>query len=82
MLHIYTKYNDDTFGICSVITKKDHFSFIREYKRTILRSSRDVIDDVITMKTFFLHNLGRPFNIWCQIEASLNISKIFKMTKF
>ena len=33
-------------------------------------------------KYFFLYNLGRSFKIWCQIEASLNISKIFKMTKF
>ena len=53
MVHIYTKYNDDVSGICSVITKKVHFSFIREYRGTILRSSCDVIDDVITMKIFF-----------------------------
>ena len=32
-------------------------------------------------KYFFLHNLGRSFHIWCQIEVALNISKIFKMTK-
>ena len=24
---------------------------------------------------FFLYNLGRSFNIWCQIEAALNIKK-------
>ena len=30
MVHIYTKYNDDVSGICSVITKKVHFSFIRD----------------------------------------------------
>ena len=38
----------------AVITKKGHFSFIREYRGTISRSSCDVIDDVITMKISFL----------------------------
>ena len=54
MVHIYTKYNDDVSVICSVITKKVHFSFVKEYKRTTLRSSCDVIDDVIAMKILFL----------------------------
>ena len=65
-----------------VLRKKVHFSFIWEYRGTILRTSCDVIDDVITMQIFFLHNLGRSFNTWCQIEAAMNISKNFKMTKF
>ena len=30
------------------------FSFIKEYRETALRSFCDVIDDVITMKIFFL----------------------------
>ena len=31
MVHIYTKYNGDVSVIFSVITKKVHFSFMREY---------------------------------------------------
>ena len=34
------------------------------------------------MKIFFLHNWGRSFNIWCQIETALNISKILKWWNF
>ena len=54
MVHICTKYDDDISVICSVIMKKVHFSFIKEYRGTLLRSSCDVIDDVINMKIFFL----------------------------
>ena len=54
MGHTYTKYDDAVSDICSVITTKVHFSFIREYRGTSLRSSCDVIYDVITMKIFFI----------------------------
>ena len=54
MVHIYIQCNGDLSVICSVIMKKVHFSFIREYRGTISRSSCDVIDDVMTMKIFFL----------------------------
>ena len=54
MVHIYTMCNGDFSVICSVIMKKVHFSFIREYIGTISKSSCDVIDDVIAMKIFFL----------------------------
>ena len=54
MVHIYTKYSDDVSVIFSVIMKKVHFSFIKEYRGTTLRSSCDVIDDVIAMKILLL----------------------------
>ena len=38
------------------------FSFIKEYRETTLRAFCDVIDDVIIMKIFFLHSLGRSFH--------------------
>ena len=50
MVHIYINYNDDVSVICSVITKKVHFSFMKEYRGTALGSSCDVIEDVIAMK--------------------------------
>ena len=52
--------------------QKCYFLFIKEY-RDDLRSSCYVIDPVITMKIFFLHNLGWSFHFWCQIEAVFNI---------
>ena len=36
-----------------LLRKKVYFSLIREYRRTILRSSCDVIEDVISMKNIF-----------------------------
>ena len=47
-----------------------------------LRPACDVIDDVITMKNLFWHNLGRSFHIWGQIEAVFNISKFSKWPPF
>ena len=46
----------------------------------------DVIDDVITMKYTFWHNLGRSFHISGQIEVVFNISNFqngrhFEVTK-
>ena len=38
------------------------FSFIKEYRETTLRSFCDVIDDVITMKIFFLALFGTIFS--------------------
>ena len=54
MIHMYTKFEDDIFVRSSVIMKNVVFSFIKEYRETILRSLCDVIDDVNTMKIFFL----------------------------
>ena len=58
MIDMCTKFEDDIFGRSSVIMKNVILSFIKEYRETTLRSLCDVIDDVITMKIFFLHNLG------------------------
>ena len=60
-----TKFEDDIFGRSSVFMKNVILSFIKEYRETTLRS----LCDVITMKIFFLHNLGWSFHCWCQIEA-------------
>ena len=54
MIHMYTKFEDDIFIRSSVIMKNVILSFIKEYRKTTLRSLYDVIDDVITMKIFFL----------------------------
>ena len=53
MIHMYTRFEDGVFVCFSVITKNAIFSFIKGYRETTLRSPRDVIDDVITMKIFF-----------------------------
>ena len=54
MLTKHTKFEDNIFVRSSVVTKKCYFSFIKEYKEMILRSSCYVTDDVITMEIFFL----------------------------
>ena len=54
MIHMCTKFEDDIFGRSIVIMKNVILSFIKEYRETTLRSLCDVIDDVITMKIFFL----------------------------
>ena len=59
MIHIYTKYISLLFVLLS--RKKVHFSFIKVYRGTILRSCCDVIDDVITMKILFLAQFGTIF---------------------
>ena len=51
---MYTKFEDDIFVRSSVIIKNAILSFIKEYRETTLRSLCHVIDDVITMKIFFL----------------------------
>ena len=62
MIHMYTKFEDDIFVRSSVIMKNVIFSFIKEYRETTLRSFCDVIDDVITMKIFFLAYFGTIFS--------------------
>ena len=57
MIHMYTKFADDIFARSSVIIQSVILSFIKESRETTLRSLCDVIDDVKTMKIFFLHNL-------------------------
>ena len=74
---MHRKFNDDIFARCSVIMKKV-ISYIKEYRGPTLRPPCDVIDDVITMKKLFLHNLGRSFHIGGEIEAVFNISKFSK----
>ena len=51
---MYTKFENDIFVRSSDITKNVILSFIKEYRETTLRSLCDVVDDVITMKIFFL----------------------------
>ena len=75
MIHMHRKFNDDIFARCLVIMKNVVISYIKEYRGPTLRPPCDVIDDVIIMKIFFWHNLGRSFHIWGQIEAVFNISK-------
>ena len=77
-----TKFEDDIFVRSSVIMKNVILSFIKEYRETTLRSLCDVIDDVITMKIFFLHNLGWCFHCWCQIEAVFYIWTFSKWPPF
>ena len=79
---MYTKFEDDIFIRSSVIMKNVILSFIKEYRQTTLRSLCDVIDDVITMKIFFLHNLGWSFHSWCQIEAVFYIWTFSKWPPF
>ena len=52
-LHMYTKFNYDTFVRFSVITKNVHVLFIKEQRGATLRSPCDVMDDVIIMKITF-----------------------------
>ena len=51
---MYTKFEDDFFIRSSVITKNVFFSFIKEYRETIMRSLCDVIENVITMNNIYL----------------------------
>ena len=62
MIHMYTKFEDDIFVRSSVIMRNVILSFIKEYRETTLRSLCDVIDDVITMKIFFLALFGMIFS--------------------
>ena len=78
---MHRKFNDDICARCLVIMK-NVISYIKEYREPTLRPPCDVIDDVIIMKTFFWHNLGRYFHIWDQSEAVLNISKFSKWPPF
>ena len=76
------KFNDDSFACCLVIMKNVVISYTKEYRGPTLRPPCNVIDDVIIMKILFLHNLGRSFHIWGQIEAVFNISKFSKWQPF
>ena len=73
MIHMFTRFEDGVFVRFSVITKNAIFSYIKGYRETTLRSPCDVIDDVITMRIVFLHNLGWSFHFCCQFEALCNI---------
>ena len=82
MIHMHRKFNDDIFVRCLVIMKNVVISYIKEYRGPTLRSSCDVIDDVIIMKILFLAWFGISFYIWGQIEAVFNISKFSKWPLF
>ena len=82
MIHVNRKFNDDIFARCLVIMKNGVISVIKEYREPTLRRPCDVIDDVIIKKILFLHNLGRSFHIWGQIEGVSNISKFSKWPQF
>ena len=56
MIHMQRKFNDDIFARCLVSMKNVVISYIKEYCGPTLRPPCDVIDDVIIMKIFFLHN--------------------------
>ena len=77
---MHRKFNDDIFARCLVIMK--NVISYKEYRGPTLRPPCDVIDDFIIMKILFLHNLGRSFQIWGQIEAVFNISKFSKWPPF
>ena len=79
---MHRKFNEDIFARCLVIMKNVVISYIKEYRGPTLRPPCDVIDDVIIMKYFFLHNLGRSLHIWGQIEAVFNIFKYSKWPPF
>ena len=79
---MHRKFNDDIFLRCLGIMKNVVISYIKEYRGSTLRPPCDVIDDVIIMKNFVLHNLGRFIHIWGQIEAVFNISKFSKWSPF
>ena len=82
IMSMHRKFNDDIFACFLVIMKNAVISFIKEYREPTLRRPCDVIDDVIVMKNIFLHNLGRYFHIWGQIEAAFNIWKFSKWPPF
>ena len=82
MIPMHRKFNDDIFARFLVIMKNVVISLIKEYSVPNFMAPRDVIDDVITMKKIFWHNLGRSFHIWSQIEAVFNISKFSKWPPF
>ena len=82
MIHIDRNINDDIFVRFLVVMKNVVISFIKEYSGPTLRPPSDVIDDVIITKILFWRNLGRPFHIWGQMEAVINISKFSKLLPF
>ena len=82
IIPMHRKFNDNVFSRFLVIMKNVVIPFIKEYKGSILRPPCDVIEDVIVMKILFLHNLGRSFHIWGQMEAVFNISKFSKWPPF
>ena len=80
---MHRKFADDIFACCLVIMKNVVISLIEGYRGPTLRPPCDIIDDVIIiMKIFFLHNWGRSFHIWGQIEAVSSISKFSKWPLF
>ena len=63
MIPMYRKFNDDTSVRFLITMTNVLIPFIKEYRGPILRSSCDVIDDVITIQDTFWHDLGRSFQI-------------------
>ena len=52
-------------------------SFLKEYRKLC-----HVIDNIITMKDTCLHNLGKFFHIWCEIQAMFDILIFSKIHHF
>ena len=51
--------------------EKCSYFIYKEIQRGDLRPPCGVIDDVITMKILFLHNLGQSFHTWGQMKVCL-----------
>ena len=54
MIHMHSKFNDDSFARFLVIMKNVVISYIKEYRGPTLRPPCDVIDDIFIMKILFL----------------------------
>ena len=67
---MHRKFNDDIFARCLVIMNIE--GRLWGHPVTSSRTSS-------SWKYFFLHNLGRYYHIWGQIEAVFHISTFFKM---
>ena len=80
---VIRKFNDDIFARCLVIMKK--MLLFHLYRNIEGRLWGHPVTSSMTSsswKYFFLHNLGRSYHIWGQIEAVLNISKFSKWPLF
>ena len=82
MIHMHRKFNDDIFARCLVIMKNVIFHLYRIIEGRLWGHPVTSSMTSSSWKYFFLHNLGRSFHIWGQIEAVFNISKFSKWPLF
>ena len=68
MIHKYTEINCDNFVRFFRCNEKCSYFIWKEYRGINFGATCDVVDDVITIKIFFLAQSG---HIWYQIEAVL-----------